>query len=161
MALLLAGADPAALFFDELVATNSATATLQKRCAMPILAEVDRGSVSEPTAEIRKALDADEQTSITYRSVRLKCGDVVYSHAQNWYRSDQLTDEMNAQLAGDRPYGAVIASLKPTRKTLDVARVNDGDIIIRHQAIVLSGDGTPLALVIENYTSAVLARDPD
>lgn len=157
MALFLAGSDPAALFFNELVATNSATATLQKRCATPIVAEVDRDAKSPPTAEIRDALGADENTPITYRSVRLKCGDTVYSRAENWYRPDLLTEEMNAQLAGDKPYGAVIASLKPTRKTLDVVRVDEADTIIRHRAIVLSGEGAPLALVIENYTPAALA----
>lgn len=157
-ALLLSGTDPAARFFAELAASNSATATLQRRCATPIVAEVDRAALKPATEEIRKALAADATTPIAYRAVKLKCGDVVLSHAENWYRPDRLTDAMNAQLLGDTPFGAVIASLHPTRRTIDIVRVDGNDIVVRHRALVISGDGIPLAQVIENYTTAVLAE---
>lgn len=158
VALLLSGTDPAARFFAELAASNSATATLQRRCAEPIVAEVDRNVVKPATDDIREALAADKETLIAYRAVKLKCGDIIFSHAENWYRPDRLSAAMNAQLLGDAPFGAVISSLKPTRKTIEIVRVEREGIIVRHRALVVSGNGIPLAQVIENYTAAVLAE---
>lgn len=158
VALALAGSDPVTAFYEELIASNSATAVLQRRCAAPITADVDRGAVKDPPEDVRSALQAEADTVIVYRSVRLKCGDIVYSRAENWYRPDRLTAEMNSKLAGDAPYGAVIAPLKPVRKTLVVERLEEPGVILRHHALVETGEGVPLAMVVETYTDEVLSQ---
>lgn len=160
VALALAGSDPVSEFYEELIASNSATAVLQRRCSAPITADVDRGVQKEAPQDVREALQASTETVIAYRSVRLKCGDVVYSRAENWYRPDRLTPEMNAKLAGDAPYGAVIAPLKPVRNTTEVERLDEPGVILRHHALVVSGDGVPLAKVVETYTVEVLGGRP-
>lgn len=156
VALALAGSDPVTAFYEELIASNSATAVLQRRCVDPITADVDRGAIKDAPEDVRAALQAEADTVIVYRSVRLKCGDTVYSRAENWYRPDRLTAEMNARLAGDAPYGSVIAPLKPVRNTTEVERLDELGVILRHNAVVVSGEGVPLAVVVETYTDEVL-----
>jgi chorismate-pyruvate lyase len=140
----------------ELLAANSATAVLQKRCAVPIRAEVDRTADKPADADVRADLGAGDETKLVYRLVRLKCGDVVYSRAENWYRPDRLTASMNAALlTGDTPFGVVVRPLAPTRRTLSRAFAPEEGVILRHRAVVISGDGTPLAEVVESYTEAL------
>jgi len=153
LAALLQGSAVAALD-TELLSANSATAVLQKRCAVPIRAEVDRKAEKSATPEVRTHLGAGEGVVLVYRLVRLKCGAIVYSRAENWYRPDRLTDAMNrALLEGDTPFGVAVRPLAPTRKTLASERPDEPDAILRHRAIVLSGEGKPLAEVVETYTN--------
>lgn len=159
-ALALAGADPVTAFSEELVASNSATAVLQRRCAEPITADVDRGAQKHAPQDVRDSLGATADTVIAYRSVRLRCGDIIFSRAENWYRPDRLTSEMNALLTGDTPFGAVIKPLKPTRHTISIERPSDPDVVLLNRALVVSAEGLPLAQVVESYTPAVLLIPP-
>jgi len=96
--------------------------------------------------------------------VQLKCGDHILSEAENWYVPSRLTSAMNAALDGsDEPFGKVIRPLSPRRQTLALARhwspIADKTVssapcdtpVFSHEAMVLDGDGKPLALVAEHY----------
>ncbi len=149
--------DPVAALDTELQASNSATAVLQKRCSTPIKAEVDRSVQKDAPDAVRADLGAVEGVALTYRLVRLKCGHIVYSRAENWYRPDGLTDQMNAALlSGDAPFGVVIKPLLPTRQTLGSERPEEEGTVLRHRAMVISGEGRPLAEVVESYTPEFL-----
>jgi hypothetical protein len=161
-ALLLVQANPAEALRDELASARSATAVLQRRCATPIRAEVDRVAAKPATAVQRARLKVGADEPITYRSVTLKCGDVALSVADNWYVPARLTPEMNAALAGDAPFGAVIRPLAPSRRTLLIAlyrihgKVAPTRYVLNQDALVIAGDGQPLAEVVENYTPVLL-----
>jgi chorismate-pyruvate lyase len=131
----------------------TATATLQKRCPVPIRAEVDRKADKPAGSQVRSDLGVGPGEKLVYRLVRLKCGDVVYSRAENWYRPDQLTPDMNrALLSGETPFGVVVRPLAPTRRTLATEFPSEPGAVLRHRALVLSGEGRPLAEVVETYT---------
>ncbi|MBO9670040.1 MAG: hypothetical protein J7485_05950 [Sphingobium sp.] len=145
----------------ELRAANSATAVLQRRCPVPIRAEVDRTARRNAPKKVRTDLEAGPAVELVYRRVRLKCGEAVYSIAENWYRPDRLTAGMNhALLSGDIPFGVVISPLKPTRRTLASEVREKAGIIVRHRAFVLSEDGQPLAEVVESYPRGIPLRAP-
>jgi hypothetical protein len=109
----------------EILASRSATATLEKWCrehalaAEPrVVAEVLGGEPVAPSAEQRQRLRADSGEVVRYRRVRLRCGDHVLSEAENWYLPGRLTPEMNHALeTGDTPFGRVVAPLEPYRQT--------------------------------------------
>jgi len=145
----------------ELRSANSATAVLQKRCAVPIRADVDRAATKEAPPEVRADLGAGPDVTLVYRLVRLKCGERVYLRAENWYRPDRLTTEMNrALLASDTPFGVVIRPLSPTRRTLATEFPDSDEGALRHRAIVISGEGLPLAEVVESYPRDFPLRTP-
>jgi hypothetical protein len=155
-ALALLQADPAAALDAELLAANSATAVLQKRCAAPIRAEPDPGPPPAETPGLRARLKAEQDAPIAYRRVRLVCGTRILSRAENWYLPGRLTSDMNAALAGDTPFGTAIRPLKPSRRTLAHGPLHEGDDVLRHRALVLDGAGKPLAEVVETYTGEAL-----
>lgn len=150
-ALMLAQADPVERLHAELLAATSATAVLQRRCADPIRAVVDRAATGAPTPEQRARLKVGADAPVAYRRVALMCGDAVLSEAENWYVPARLTPAMNAALAGDTPFGAAIRPLGPRRQVLDVAEVRP-PYILRHHALVVDAGGVPLAEVVERYT---------
>lgn len=160
--LLLAQAGPAAPLRAELVAADSATAVLQRRCAEPIRAEVHRGAAVPASAETRARLKLSAGEAVGYRRVTLKCGATALSEAENWYVPARLTPAMNAALAGDTPFGAAIRPLAPRRMLVDAAGQGETGVapaVLRIRAIVTDGAGTPLAEVVERYTP-VLATLP-
>ena len=109
----------------EILASRSATATLEKWCGdhhlarePRVVAEVLAGEPRAPTAEQRQRLRADSGEVVRYRRVRLRCGGHVLSEAENWYLPGRLTPEMNRALeTGDTPFGRVVAPLEPYRRT--------------------------------------------
>lgn len=109
----------------EILASRSATATLEKWCrdhdlaAEPrVVAEVLAVEPQAPTAEQRQRLRADSGEVVRYRRVRLRCGDQVLSEAENWYLPGRLTPDMNHVLeTSDTPFGRVVAPLEPYRQT--------------------------------------------
>lgn len=159
LALALLQADPAGALRDELAAAKSATAVLQRRCATPIRAEVTRGG-KRATPTQRTRLGVTGREAVRYRRVALKCGPVTLSVADNWYVPARLTPGMNAALAGEAPFGAVIRSLDPRRRTLEIATQREerriAPYIVRQRAIVFDGQGRALAEVVENYTPVLL-----
>ena len=160
-ALLLAEASPAAAtaFKSELLAADSATAVLQAHCPSATIRAV-RSRKAEHTApdEARAALALRARDSIRHRRVKLKCGKVTYSVADNWYVPQRLTPAMNAALdGGDTPYGRVIAPLRATRRTLGVSERKHG-AFLTVRAVLTAGTGEPLAVVVERYQSRMLRR---
>lgn len=155
-------------FAEALQVEPSATALLKRWCegrglADPaeIRAEVDRGANVPPSAEQRTRLKVGPDEKIAYRRVRLMCGAYVLSEAENWYVPGRLNGEILAQLDGDTPFGAAIRPLDPRRVTIGTARLWNGKLpvpqaILRQQALVLDGDGQPLAEVRETYQKALI-----
>jgi chorismate-pyruvate lyase len=109
----------------EILASRSATATLEKWCRdhemapePRVIAEVLAGEPRAVDAEQRQRLRADSSEVVRYRRVRLRCGEHVLSEAENWYLPGRLTPEMNHALdSSDTPFGRVVAPLEPFRRT--------------------------------------------
>ena len=165
----------------ELLAQPSATLTLERWCGAhgigdPALVRAERERAGEDPApeDVRALLGADAQTPVRHRRVRLVCGAIVLSEADNYYRPDRLTAEMNAILdATDTPFGKVVRPLDFRRRTLETrllwqpaeeARHSGaaGPLVIprfvlAHRAVLMLPDGTPFSALIERYTSGVLA----
>jgi chorismate-pyruvate lyase len=112
----------------ELLASRSATQTLEKWCGDHRLADepkiiarvIDR--VGAPlSAEQRRRLKVADADEVRYRRVQLQCGSRVLSEADNWYLPQRLTKDMNRLLdTTDTPFGAVVRPLEPFRQTLAV-----------------------------------------
>jgi hypothetical protein len=176
----------------DLLASRSATATLEKWCgdhalapAPRIVAEVVAGEPRPVTAEQRVRLQADSGELVRYRRVRLRCGALVLSEAENWYLPGRLTPEMDQALDGsDTPFGRVVAPLQPYRRTFaaqllwhplpegwerSTARAqpcrSSGPLAIpgelfEHRALVLRRDNLPIAEVHEVYQRGLLSFLP-
>jgi hypothetical protein len=173
----------------DLLGHHSATLTLDRWCAdhdlgrpATIVAERVRGAVKPASPDVRKALAVDAGTAVTYRAVRLKCGDRVLSEADNWYVPSRLTPEMNHALeTSDIAFGRAVQALNYSRRTLD-ARLLWSPLapgwektglpggsgvplaiphhVLEHRAVLLLPDGTPFSLVVEDYTAAILDFPP-
>jgi hypothetical protein len=118
-----------------------------------------------------------------YRHVKLMCGTVLLSEADNWYLPGRLTPEMNRQLDGsDTPFGRVVQALHFQRHTISAqllwwplpegwemssaavaaAARSGGELrmpaaVLQHRALLTLPDGTPFSEVIETYSGNVLA----
>lgn len=155
-AALIAQAGAVAMLDAELAASDSATAVLQRRCDAPIRALVAPVEWHEPTPGLRTRLKVGEADRIAFREVALVCGDRVLSRARNWYVVDRLSASMHAELAGDAPFGAVIRPLRPTRSVITRDYQPDAETVLHVRALVLDGEGRPLAEVSERYQRALL-----
>jgi chorismate-pyruvate lyase len=110
----------------ELLSHDSATLTLEHWCgthrlASPprIVAERVPGADKPPSPEQRRELGIAPAEAVRYRRVRLLCGDVVLSEAENWYVPARLTPDMNKLLdTTDLPFGRVVQALHFRRHTL-------------------------------------------
>jgi chorismate-pyruvate lyase len=171
----------------ELLSNSSATLTLEHWCEVHRLASPSR-IVAErvpdvdkaPSPDQRRELDVTPAEPVRYRRVRLLCGAVVLSEADNWYVPARLTPEMNRLLdTTDAPFGRVVQSLQFKRRTLSstarwhplpegwemsasAANVGAAALpmppnLLEHRAILTLPDGTPFSEVVETYTSNVLA----
>lgn len=153
----------------DLLAARTATSVLEARCAAlglvdppRVHAQVKRGRVVASTSPARTRLKVGKDEMLGYRRVRLMCGSHVLSEAINWYVASRLTPEMNAALDhSDVPFGRVILPLAPRRETYSTwkvrpGRVPPGGVVVRHRAIVLDGEGRPLADVVEHYQKVLL-----
>lgn len=173
----------------NLLSHDSATLTLERWCAdhdlanpAKILAERVKDEKTAPDT-VREQLKVTSEDKLGYRHVRLKCGDVVLSEADNWYVPDRLTADMNETLnTSDTPFGKVVLPLHFQRHTLSAELLweplpknwdHGGNIpastgkalvvpekILRHQAILTKPDGTPISFVVETYTSRILNFTP-
>ena len=172
----------------DLLSHDSATLTLERWCAdhrlapsPRIVAERVPGAVKEPTDEQRRQLGVSPTDNIRYRKVKLVCGDVVLSEADNWYVSDRLTPEMNRLLdTTDTPFGKVVQPLHFQRHTISAQvlatllpekwwEMGPADLtarsaklclpshVLEHRALLTLPDGTPFSEVVETYTADVLA----
>jgi chorismate-pyruvate lyase len=171
----------------DLLSNDSATLTLDRWCeahkmAAPakIVAERVHGSDKTPTDDIRQLLGLSATDPVRYRHVRLHCGEHVLSEADNWYVPARLTPEMNQLLdTTDTAFGRAVQALHFHRRILWAqllwlplpqgwemgAALPDAATgplqipaqIIQHRAVLALPDGTPFSVVIETYTSEVLA----
>jgi hypothetical protein len=170
----------------ELLSHESATVTLEGWCSShglassPLVAERVPGEDKAATEEQRALLRLSEPDVVRYRKVRLRCGSLVVSEADNWYVPGRLTAEMNTLLdTSDTPFGRVVKSLDFRRRTIAVtvlspflppgwetmpaARIEHMSqpclpaYLLQHRAILTLPDGTPFSEVVETYTGNVLA----
>jgi chorismate-pyruvate lyase len=171
----------------ELLSHDSATLVLEHWCRIHQLASAPRmvaervsGVHKAPTEEQRRQLRITATTEVRYRRVRLLCGGVELSQADNWYVPARLTAEMNKQLdTTDTPFGLAVRPLHFQRHTISAqllwsvlaedwamrpAGANAGESelcfpaqVLQHRALLMLPDGTPFSEVVETYTSNVLA----
>jgi chorismate-pyruvate lyase len=170
----------------ELLSNNSATLTLEHWCDSHHLATPPRikavrvPDVDKPASpEQRQELHVTPSEPVRYRRVRLECGFVVLSEADNWYVPSRLTPEMNKLLdTTDTPFGRAVQPLHFQRRTLSSkllwrplpdgwemnAASPDAAIVLpmpasllEHRAVLTLPDGTPFSEVVESYTADVLA----
>ena len=167
-ALAASGAPELGQFEALLANHDSATLALERWCesrgiASPatIRAEPDTGVVIAPPADMAVLLGLADGEQAAYRRVMLSCGDLVLSHAHNWYVPSRLSPEMNAELAASTvPFGKVAAPLGFRRERLDSQRGAapgcPADTVLSQRARLVLPDGRPLALLVECYTAAIL-----
>jgi chorismate-pyruvate lyase len=112
-------------FDAELLTHDSATLTLEHWCEVHRLATPPRVAAERvpldkpPSPDQRRELGIGPTDTVRYRRVRLRCGSVVLSEADNWYVPARLTDEMNERLdTSDVPFGKVVQALHFQRRTL-------------------------------------------
>ena len=171
----------------DLLSHDSATLTLEHWCdvhrlASPprVIAERVRGMDKPPSPEQRRELGVTPTEPVRYRRVRLLCGTVVLSEADNWYVPGRLTAEMNTSLdSTDLPFGKVVQALhfqrhtlsskllwfplpegwemNPTPKGAVATRLAVPARVLEHRAVLTLPDGTPFSEVVETYTDNVLA----
>jgi hypothetical protein len=171
----------------DLLSHDSATLTLERWCSAHRLATSPR-IVAErvpvvdktPTEEQRRELGVEQTDLVRHRRVKLLCGTVVLSEADNWYVPGRLTPEINNVLdTTDTPFGRAVQGLHFQRHTVS-ARVlwspfteqwemsfaapieGGGELplpshVLEHRAVLTLPDGTPFSEVVETYTSNVLA----
>lgn len=154
----------------------SATAVLRAWCQDHGLADdpqiravAARGADKPMRPEDQVALGVQPGEPVRYRRVQLVCGERVLSEADNWYRPGQLTAPMVETLdATDIPFGVVIAPIRFQRRTLSSRLMfqptdqPEGPLVapphvLENRALLLTPDGEPISLVVETYTSQVLA----
>jgi len=170
----------------DLLSSDSATVTLEHWCDAHRLASPARivaarvPGIDKPVSpEQREALGVTSTEPVRYRRVRLLCGPVVLSEADNWYVPGRLTPEINLALdTTDMPFGKAVRSLQVRRHTLTskllwlplpegwemnaTAAAEAGAVpmpatLLEHRAVLTLPDGTPISEVVESYTNNVLA----
>src|SRR5882672_12240977 len=115
----------------NLLSHDSATLTLERWCDVHRLAsparivavrDTDREKPVSP--EQRRELAVTPAEPVRYRRVRLLCGTVVLSEADNWYVPSRLTVDMNKSLdSTDVPFGRVVQALHFRRQTLSATQL--------------------------------------
>ena len=172
-----------------LLSGPSATLTLDRWCADHALAPAPAKIIAERATDIDKPDDAKTRAllevgpdeAVAYRRVRLQCGTLVLTEADNWYVPSRLTEAMNQTLlTTNTSFGRVVAPLGFTRTTVEATLLwqplpedwatdpvqaspaSSGALaippeLLRHRAVLKRADGKPFSVVVETYTSAVLA----
>jgi chorismate-pyruvate lyase len=174
----------------DLLSHDSATLTLERWCgahrlaiAPRIVAERVTGVNQQPSAEQRQELGINAGEPVRYRRVKLLCGALVLSEADNWYVPARLTPDMNRTLdTTNTPFGKVVQALHFQRHTLSSTLLwlplPDGwemsavgttagassltipPAVLENKAVLSLPDGTPFSEVVETYSSNVLAFPP-
>lgn len=110
----------------ELLASSSATLTLEKWCRDHALSETTQvlahrmdAANEPPDAATRSDLQVAAAETVRYRRVELTCGTHVLSVAENWYVPGRLTPAMNQQLDNTQvPFGKVVQPYHPRRENI-------------------------------------------
>jgi hypothetical protein len=97
--------------------------------------------------------------ALLHRGVALLARGVPVSEADLWYVPDRLPSAMAEALAEtDRPFGTVVAPLRPNRETLRLRMCEDREPIwLEIEALLRDGGGAPIALVHERYLRGACA----
>jgi chorismate-pyruvate lyase len=168
----------------ELLSEDSATAVLQRWCdlyggqpGLKVRARLEPGAGKTAPDAVRRELQVGPDAALAYRRVALTCGELVLSRADNWYRPDRLSNEMNQRLtATDVPFGVIVASLGYYRRTLAALPLVEilppgwavqppqanaeplvlPDHVLEHRAVLTTHSGAPISLVIETYARALI-----
>lgn len=131
---------------------------------------------------LRLSASAPSPDALRYRHVRLMCGTLMLSEAENWYLPSRLTANMNRELdTTDTPFGRATSALTFTRRLvlaenlwsplplgweLSPLPAGTGQPLIfpptlfRHHAVLSRQDGVPISAVIESYTADTLRFAP-
>jgi hypothetical protein len=174
----------------ELLSHDSATQTLGQWCANHrlaaepnIVAQRVHSAAPAVSAQLRRDLRVAAGDELRFRHVRLLCGSLVLSEADNWYVPGRLSAAMNAQLeTSEVPFGVVVRELHFQRHTLAArllwqplapgwemaaarapqAAASNGALtvpaaVLEHRALLALPDGTPISEVVETYSGNVLA----
>jgi hypothetical protein len=174
----------------DLLSHDSATLTLERWCdvhrlASParIVAERVTNVDKPPSLDQRRELGVSATEPVRYRRVKLLCGTLVLSEADNWYVPARLTPEMNETLDNtNTPFGKAVQALHFQRHTLSstllwlplpdgwemaAAGKTSGSgtlsiptAVLENKAVLSLADGTPFSEVIETYSSNVLGFTP-
>jgi len=153
----------------DLASRPSATAVLQARCdALGLPGSPRMTATLLPDAEpvpdtVRSALNVNPQERIGTRHVVLACGGTTLSEAYNWYVPSRLTETMNHLLdTTHTPFGRAVEALHFSRETLSSTIIEPQDeseaarVLENHGLLRRSGDGLPIAYVVETYRRAAL-----
>lgn len=158
-------------FEAALAASESATVVLTNWCRTHgigseafIRARPLNSAPVDPSDAMRALLGVGADEPVGYRHVSLECGDTVLSIAQNWYVPARLTPRMNEVLeTSQEPFGPVVQPLGFSRERLDAMRgPADGcpaGTVLSHRARLRLEDGTPISLLVECYTGAIVPQD--
>ncbi|MGH8231457.1 MAG: hypothetical protein ACRESY_06520 [Steroidobacteraceae bacterium] len=171
----------------ELLSHDSATLTLERWCdahhlATPpqVIAERSGPEQRPATDQQRRELQVSASEPVRYRHVKLRCGSIELSEADNWYVPARLTADMNRVLdSTDTPFGKAVQALHFQRHTIEsrllwqplptgwdmqppppgraasVLRIPQA--VLQHRAVLTLPDGTPFSEVVETYSRNVLA----
>lgn len=155
---------------ERILRAASATRELEHWCAQHglgdgrIIALCDRGA--QPQRLDDNSLDAlawpAAAKNALFRRVQLATAGLVVAEALNWYFPASLTEEMREQLlTTDTPFGRVVAPLNPSRRTFFVTRclpphAGQPQVAFEHHAVVHAANGTPLAVVHEQFLDTLL-----
>ena len=177
-------------FNADLLSHPSATLTLERWCGAhhlaaeaKVVAERVHGEDKPLPEDARKQLDIGPDEPVRYRRVQLTCGDRVLSEADNWYVPARITEAMNRELdTTDTPFGKVVQPLHFRRQTLSAdllwsplpqgwesgvalppaqgALLAIPHHVLQHRAVLYDQANRPFSLVVESYTSQILAFAP-
>ena len=152
-------ATPAALAQD-LSQRDSATATLQQHCPLPITAHLLDGKAAPALQrEARQAMQASPAARLVVRHVQLLCGRAVWSEAWNLYLPDRLTPDARRKLAGSHvPFGRAVGEATFSRQRLEsrFTGLPPGTVLENRAILHRRTDGRGFATLIERYEEAAL-----
>ena len=161
--------DPVRHLSARLLTADGATQALAAWCDEhgigdgPILAErrLSAGAVRPDDALLDWLLPGPAE-SIRHRRVTLTRDGIALSDCELWWLPGRLDPDLVAALDGtQRPFGAVVARLRPTRRTIFEAVLAPGlPHVLEHRALVLASVGMrqPIAATRELYRAALVAR---
>lgn len=150
---------PAALA-HELEQRDSATATLQRHCPIPVTAHLlDRHAPETLQRNARLTLKASPTARLDIRHVQLLCGTQVWSEAWNLYLPDRLSSQARQTLAdGHTPFGKAVGEASFFRQRLNSHFTNlPPNIVLENRAILhRRTDEKGFSYLTERYTAATL-----
>lgn len=158
---------------SELLSKPSATEVLEAYCKSrfgpkteSVRAEIlTRTRQVRGFADVRRDLRLRRGESLSYRKVRLHCGAVALSVADNWFVPERLTESMNQALAeSDIPFGKIVSPLGFRRKTQGT-RWNMGRPsrqaerwIFENRALLIDAQHRPFSALRERYLYSLLGH---